>query len=142
MATWLYGPFAFIITFAENWVSSRERFAERQSKLSKTRRFSLISASWSSVFEIILLVDIVLTVADPLAIAPWVLVGGWLGQYLACEKQRRKFQSRVRRKRKVLPSAVTESLCVEPAALGCHSPQPSTEMEPARVDVVSMGSAR
>lgn len=98
---WLFGPFAFVITFAENWVSSRERFAERQSKLAKTRRFSMISASWSSVFEVILLVDIVLTVADPLAIAPWVLVGGWLGQYLACERQRVRFQTRKRRKRTV-----------------------------------------
>lgn len=111
LPTWLYGPFAFIITFAENWVASRERFAERQSKMAKTARFSLISASWSSVFEVILLVDIVLTVADPLAIAPWVLVGGWLGQYLACEKQRRKFQRRVRRKRKTVTPVGNESVC-------------------------------
>jgi hypothetical protein len=103
MPTWLYGPFAFLITFAENWVASRERGAERQSKLSTTRRFSILSANWSSVFEIILLVDIVLTVANPLAIAPWVLVGGWLGQYIACERQRRKFQTRRRRKRIVTP---------------------------------------
>lgn len=108
--TWLFGPFAFVITFAENWVSSRERFAERQSKLAKTRRYSMISASWSSAFEVILLIDIVLTVADPLAIAPWVLVGGWLGQFLACEKQRRKFQSRVRRKRKIVTALSNESV--------------------------------
>jgi hypothetical protein len=110
MPQWLYGPFAFIITFAENWVASRERFAERQSKLAKTPRFSVVSASWSSAFEIILLVDIVLTVANPLAIAPWVLVGGWLGQFLACERQRRRFAKRVRRKRKLVHPTVTESL--------------------------------
>lgn len=94
LPTWLYGPFAFVITFAENWVASRERTAERQSKPAGTARYSIISANWSSAFEIILLVDIVLTVADPLAIAPWVLAGGWLGQFLACERQRKKFQSR------------------------------------------------
>lgn len=88
----LYGPFAFAITFAENWVASRERGAERKSRTARTWRHSAFSANWSSVFEIILLVDILLTVAEPWMIAPWVIVGGWLGQFLACERQRRKFR--------------------------------------------------
>jgi hypothetical protein len=110
LPTWLFGPFAFIITFAENWVSSRERGAERQSKMAKTRRYSMYSANWSSVFEVILLVDIVLTIADPIRILPWVLAGGWLGQFLACEKQRRKFQNRKRRVRKTVTPACNDSI--------------------------------
>lgn len=93
--TWLtltYGALAFAITFAESWVSSRERAAERRSRTSKTNKASMISAHWAMLFEAILLADIVLTVQEPLAIAPWVLAGAWLGQFKAAEKERRKFR--------------------------------------------------
>ncbi len=90
------GPFAFVITFAETWIASRERYWERQAK-KKTKRESIYSANWSLAFEIVLLVDIVLTVAEPLAIGPWVAVGAWLGQYWSVEKQRRKWRANVGR---------------------------------------------
>lgn len=92
MLTLLYGVLAFAITFAESWICSRERAAERRSRTAKTNKPSMISAHWAMLFEAILLVDIVLTVQEPLAIAPWVLAGAWLGQYKAAEKERRKFR--------------------------------------------------
>lgn len=92
MLTLGYGVLAFIITFAESWVCSRERCAERESRTSRRNRHSMKSANYAMLFEAILLIDIVLTVAEPLAIAPWVLAGAWLGQYQAAEKTRRKFR--------------------------------------------------
>ena len=44
----------------------------------------------------------VLTVDNPWKVAPWFLAGGWLGEVVACEQQRRKFQNRKRRKRKIV----------------------------------------
>jgi hypothetical protein len=92
MSPWISGPLAFGITFAESWVSSRERAAERKSRTYRTAKFSAISATWAMAFEMILLADIVLTVAEPWAITPWVLLGAWLGQFKATEKDRRKFR--------------------------------------------------
>jgi hypothetical protein len=46
-------------------------------------------------FEAIRFTDIVLTVAEPLRIAPCVLAGAWLGQPLQCEPQRRKWRAGV-----------------------------------------------
>jgi hypothetical protein len=94
--TWLtlgYGALAFVLTYAENWIGSRERAAERKSRTCRTRRWSIVSANWSTAFEVILLVDILLTVAEPVAIFPFVIVGGWLGQFHAAEKERRKFRA-------------------------------------------------
>lgn len=100
MPQWLFGPLAFVITFAENWVSARSRGAERQSKLAKTRRYSVVAANWACLFDLILIVDMVLTVDNPWKVAPWFLAGGWLGEVVACEQARRKFQNRKRRTRK------------------------------------------
>lgn len=91
--TLAYGLTAFVLTYAENWIGSRERAAERKSRTCRTRRWSVISANWSTAFEVILLVDILLTVAEPVAIFPFVIVGGWLGQFHAAEKERRKFRA-------------------------------------------------
>jgi hypothetical protein len=113
--TWLtlgYGVLAAVLTYAENYIGSRERSAERKSRTCKTRRWSMISANWSVLFEIILLVDILLTVAEPIAIFPFVILGGWLGQFHAAEKERRKFRAnagnvanlRKRRKPRTLPA--------------------------------------
>lgn len=92
VAAWI-GPVMFAITFAETWVSSRERYNERRARTFHSARFSVLSANWTLLFEAILLTDIVLTVAEPLRIAPWVLAGAWLGQLLACERQRRKWRA-------------------------------------------------
>jgi hypothetical protein len=100
MPQWLYGPLAFIITFAENWVSARSRGAERQSKMAKTPRYSIFAANWAALFDLILIVDMYLSVHDFWLVVPWFLAGGWLGEIVACEQARKKFQRRVRRKRK------------------------------------------
>lgn len=102
MPQWLFGPLAFVITFAENWVSARSRGAERQSKLAATPRYSIFAANWASLFDLILIVDMVLTVDDPWKVAPWFLAGGWLGELVACEQARRKFKTRKRRKRRTV----------------------------------------
>ena len=112
MPQWAFGPLAFIITFAENWVAARSRQAERQSKPAGTPRYSIIAANWCAVFDLILIVDMVLTVDNPWRVAPWFLAGGWLGEVVACEQARRRFARRKRRKRKVVTPQSNEA--VEP----------------------------
>lgn len=90
---WMFGPFAFVITFAETWIASKERQHERLARTSRFRRHSILSANWGLLFEIVLLADIVMTVAEPVIIGPWVAAGAWLGQYLAVEKMRLKFRA-------------------------------------------------
>lgn len=92
MSPALFGPLAFAITFAETWVSHRERVNERKARTWPTMRYSIFSANWSTAFEAILLADILMSVAEPKLIAPWVLAGAWIGQLLANEKTRRKFR--------------------------------------------------
>lgn len=110
----VYGPLAFAITFAETWIASRERHHERISRTYPTMRHSLLSAGWAQLFELILIADILLSVADPKAIIPWVVVGAGIGQFLAVEKTRRKFRKNAGKVENLRKSTKTAKVSVTP----------------------------
>jgi hypothetical protein len=81
----------FLLTVAETVVSTLEGSADR-------RRRSVVAANWATVFEVLLLVDVLALVHDPLKMFFPIVAGAWLGKYWAVEKRRKKFRSRRQKK--------------------------------------------
>lgn len=89
LVTVLLGIGAFALTFAETIVSTWEGKADRQADTATTKRFSLKAAHWAAVFEMLLLVDVVLVVYEPVLFAPPIIAAAWLGKYWAVERRRK-----------------------------------------------------
>jgi hypothetical protein len=89
---------AFALTLAETWVATKEGRADRQSTTAKSRRFSIISANWATIFEWILLLDVgfIARTDLPTALALGVVIGlgAWLGKFIALEHRRKKFRTK------------------------------------------------
>jgi hypothetical protein len=102
----LLGSLAFFLTFAETIVSTWEGRSDRQSTACKTNRYSKKSAAWAGVFETLLLVDVVLVVHEPVLYSPPIIAAAVIGKYWSLEQRRKKFRSRVKRKK--VPSTPTQ----------------------------------
>ena len=74
MNDWILGLVAFVITVAETYVSSKTTQAIAS-------RRKVHAANWNSCFEMILLVDILLVVANWKVVAIPILLGAWIGMY-------------------------------------------------------------
>lgn len=86
----------FLLTVAETVVSTLEGRADRLSTSSRSNKHSLRAASWATVFEVLLLIDVLVLVHDPIKMFFPIVAGAWLGKYWAVEKRRKKFRSRVK----------------------------------------------
>src|SRR4051812_21703890 len=89
----------FLFTIVETLVSTWEGRADRQSTSAKHNRFSIRASWWAAVFEALLLIEILLAVSNPWVIAPAVILGAWIGKFWSLERRRKRFRSRVRRRR-------------------------------------------
>lgn len=94
----------FALTVAETVVSTWEGREDRLSTSSRSHKHSIRAAHWATVFEILLLIDILAVVHDPFAMFFPIVAGAWLGKYWAVEKRRKKFRSRVKQKKLSTPN--------------------------------------
>jgi uncharacterized membrane protein YqgA involved in biofilm formation len=94
----------FLLTVAETVVSTLESRADRVSTSSRNNKHSLRAAHWATVFEVLLLVDVLVLVHDPIRMFFPIVAGAWLGKYWAVEKRRKKFRARVKKKKLSTPN--------------------------------------
>ena len=99
MQTALLWVGAFVLTVAETWVGTWEGRADRQSTSAKTSRFSWISAGWAGSFEALLVIDMLLIYEEGWTIGIPIVAGAVWGKYVALEKRRAKWRTRVKRKK-------------------------------------------
>lgn len=92
MNTALLWILVFVITLVETFISTWEGRADRQSTHWPNNRKSLLAAFWAVSFELVLLTDIMVIVAEGWAVLVPVLAGAGLGKYWACERRRRNPQ--------------------------------------------------
>jgi hypothetical protein len=104
VTTVLLGVAAFLLTFFEVVVATKEGRSDRLSTASATNYHSKVSAVWAGVFEALLLVDVVLVVYEPVLFAPPVILAAMIGKYWSLEQRRKKFRSKVKRKKTPNPA--------------------------------------
>lgn len=102
--TILLGAGVFLLTVAETVVSTWEGREDRLSTSSRYNRHSIRAANWATVFEVLLLVDVLALVHDPLKMFFPIVAGAWIGKYWSVEKRRKKFRSRVKQKKLSTPN--------------------------------------
>lgn len=103
----LFGAAAFLLTFIETVVSTKEGRADRQATSCKDNRFSKQAAHWAGVFEALLLVDMILLYKEPGWVFLPIVAGAWIGKYWSVERRRKKFRARTKKPKRVSPQQET-----------------------------------
>jgi uncharacterized membrane protein YfcA len=75
----LLGLAVFLITMGETFVAGREKQAIED-------RQAVRAATWSTIFEALLLIDIWLVVHEVWVAVP-ILIGAWLGTWIAVKRR-------------------------------------------------------
>jgi Flp pilus assembly protein TadB len=106
MRTFVLAAGVFLLTVSETVVSTLEGREDRLSTSSRGNKHSLKAAHWATVFEILLLIDVLALVHNPMQMFFPIVAGAWLGKYWAVEKRRKKFRSRVKKKKLTTPNTM------------------------------------
>lgn len=112
MRDFLLGVLAFFLTIAETAVATFEGRADRQATSCPDNRFSKKAAHWATVFEWVLMIDILIIVHSWWMFIP-IGAGAWIGKYWAVEQRRKKFRRRTKRKGNIPPVALAPPTTVE-----------------------------
>jgi hypothetical protein len=94
------------ITVAETVVLIHGGRADRQSTSSRTNRNSKVAALWAGVFELLVYAGMILIAREE----PWLAIPGSIAAsvttYWALERRRKKFRSRVKKKKSSTPNTM------------------------------------
>ena len=89
----------FTLTWLEALILTRGGKADRSSTTCATNRRSIHAANWDAAFELIAAVGMYLIVKESAWLLIPIVTGGWLGTYTELERRRKRWRSRVKRKK-------------------------------------------
>jgi len=87
MPTWLLVALAFVVTFLETVVVSKQNQSISQYILTQERKYIYHACHWALIFELILTADILLLVNNPKVVTIPILLGAWLGMFYSFNRR-------------------------------------------------------